>query len=71
MRTPCAETPGGLLGLLHDSNELMPQHALKAHVAFNQFQVGVADACVGDADNRFAVNGRGRGVVLVEREMIG
>src|SRR5947207_10162843 len=38
---------------LHYADKFMTQHSLKAHIAAGNFQVGVADTCLQDADQGF------------------
>jgi hypothetical protein len=40
-----------------DPDELMPERALKTHVAVAQLQIGLADARFGDVDNDFIFSG--------------
>jgi hypothetical protein len=44
-------------GLFHDANEFMARDSTEVHIAFDQFQIGVADASRSDPDQGFTRSG--------------
>src|SRR4051794_31493478 len=42
-------------GLKNFPDELVPEHAAEAHVAFGDFEIGRADPRLADADDAFAI----------------